>query len=172
MQLENYKLAIESTWNKQTNQNVHVHLLLLSEIGELASAYKKLYGYGRQLDTENVIEELGDVLYGLFTWVRLNNSEFEIPLLFTTDRITEDNICKLTDALLMNSMILLSNDVSCEPIWMNIWKIITIIRQDVLLSWESIMDANIKKLSKRYPDLAFNSEYSSIRLDKIGHDEE
>lgn len=177
MQLENYKLAIESTWNKQTNQNVHVHLLIKSEIGELESAYKKLYGYGRPLDIDNIIEELGDLMYGLFTWSRLNGINAIIPDLFTTDpnveSISEDNVCDNMDSLTMGVMILVKTDViTYENIWKSIFQILNKVREITELSWEEIMDANIKKLSKRYPDLAFNSEHSAIRLDKIGHDEE
>lgn len=52
---------------KEANM-LHCVLGLTSESGELASAFKKKYGYGRDLDEINVIEELGD-LYFFLTWL-------------------------------------------------------------------------------------------------------
>jgi len=171
VKLAEYQQKIETTWNKATNQQVHVHLLIKSEIGELESAYKKLYGYGRPLDINNIIEELGDLMYGLFTWSRLSNIDAVIPELFTTDpnveSISEDNICDNMDALTMNSMILFKTDaITYESVWLSIFQILNKVRECTELSWEEIMDANIQKLSKRYPQLTFNSEHSEIRLDK------
>lgn len=53
------------TWNDQDlrrNQE-HAFLGITSEIGELSDAYKKVIGYGKKLDTTNVLEEIGDVSY-------------------------------------------------------------------------------------------------------------
>ena len=168
MELQEYKQKIATTWNTVTNQKVHVHLLLKSEIGELESAYKKLYGYGRELDVKNVIEETGDLCYGLFTWSRLNDIDAEIPDSFTTEEtIFEDSVCDIMDALTMSSIILLKTDKdNYLSVWNSIWSILEGVCYDTNLTWEQIMDANIEKLTERYPTLKFNSEHSEIRLDK------
>ena len=44
---------------------VHAALGASSETGEIASAIKAHWIYGRELDTENVIEEIGDTLFYL-----------------------------------------------------------------------------------------------------------
>lgn len=44
---------------------VHGALLISGEAGELADAIKKHIVYNQELDEDNVIEELGDVLWGV-----------------------------------------------------------------------------------------------------------
>lgn len=41
----------------------HATLGILDETGELCSAYKKVIGYGKELDRYNILEECGDLLY-------------------------------------------------------------------------------------------------------------
>ena len=56
------------TWHQDGNikrEQEHLYCGLLDEIGELASAYKKNVGYGKDLDLVNVKEELGDIFYFL-----------------------------------------------------------------------------------------------------------
>lgn len=48
-----------------TGRLVHAALGAASEAGEIASAVKAYWIYGRELDTENVIEEIGDTLFYL-----------------------------------------------------------------------------------------------------------
>lgn len=42
---------------------IHAHLGMSSETGEIGDAIKKCVIYGQPLDTENIEEELGDVLW-------------------------------------------------------------------------------------------------------------
>lgn len=42
---------------------VHMSMGISGEAGELLDAVKKSYIYGKELDIENVIEELGDLLF-------------------------------------------------------------------------------------------------------------
>lgn len=178
MQLEQYQEFIEKTWNKATNQEVHVSLLLKDEIGELASAYKKVYGYGRELDRKNVIEELGDLFYGLNTHCRLAGIVSEWDSLLQSFQanhlqqdnvtvITEDDINDIIDTLLLNAIMLrtCSKEESIEilNVFMETYRIIM---YDINTSLDEIIDANYEKLIKRYPNLAFNVEHSAQRLDK------
>lgn len=65
MNLIQYTSNIQRTWNTQTPATDFFHccLGLTSEYGELANAYKKQVGYNRVLDTANIFEELGDLMY-------------------------------------------------------------------------------------------------------------
>lgn len=45
------------------DQLLHAHLGLSSESGEIADAIKKHVFYGKELDTDNLIEEIGDLLW-------------------------------------------------------------------------------------------------------------
>jgi NTP pyrophosphatase (non-canonical NTP hydrolase) len=62
-----YIRSTRKTWIDQDlkrNQE-HAFLGLSSEVGELTDAYKKVIGYGKKLDTTNVLEEIGDISYFL-----------------------------------------------------------------------------------------------------------
>jgi len=71
MKFKNYLKETDKTWNKQEEPEAdleHALLGLLDEAGELASAFKKVTGYGKELDLVNVKEEIGD---GIFFLARL-----------------------------------------------------------------------------------------------------
>ena len=172
MDLITYQNAIERTWNKATNQNVHVHLLMKSEIGELESAFKKVYGYGRELDVENVIEELGDYYYGFFTFLRLRGYKPKsLKIDASVQKLDEDSACDIFDALTTYTMMLRHlEDEQLEQSTQLLWNLLGIILDhintaDRIITVEDVMDTNIVKLSKRYPD-TFTSELSAMRLDK------
>lgn len=86
---------------------IHMILGISGEAGELVDAVKKHTIYGRELDVQNVIEELGDL-------------EFYMEGL----------------------------------------------RQELGLSREDILDANIKKLQKRYAD-GYSDKAAHERADKV-----
>lgn len=50
-----------------TNENVELHMAigLCTEAGELLDAYKKSIFYGRELNKQNVKEEIGDIIWYL-----------------------------------------------------------------------------------------------------------
>lgn len=190
MMLTAYQEFISKTWNTQTKQNLHAGLLLRSEVGELIDAYKKKHGYGRVLDIENVIEELGDIFYGLNTLTRLKNFQFVNQLkqsdTFTItneliksrnnvdvnlfDESDEESIIGYFDSLHL-SIIELCNckyQLEYEGLLVNTFVLLnSLIKSIGLTNYNSIMSYNITKLSARYPDLKFNSEHSETRFDKI-----
>jgi len=68
MKFKDYLKETDKTWNKQEELEAdleHALLGLLDEAGELASAFKKKIGYGKELDLINVKEELGDGIFFL-----------------------------------------------------------------------------------------------------------
>lgn len=66
---------------------LHAQLGIASEGGELADQLKKHLFYGKELDTVNMAEEIGD----LFWYCALASNELEIPFI----DIMEKNIAKL-----------------------------------------------------------------------------
>ena len=44
---------------------LHAALLVADEAGELISPIKKYFAYGKPLDTENILEEAGDLLFSV-----------------------------------------------------------------------------------------------------------
>lgn len=87
---------------------LHATIGICGEAGELLDTVKKYFAYNKDLDLENIVEELGDI-------------EFYLQAL----------------------------------------------RDELQLSREDIINANIEKLSKRYPT-AFSNELAQLRLDKNG----
>jgi NTP pyrophosphatase (non-canonical NTP hydrolase) len=67
--------------------NLHMILGLVTEVGELADAFKKYIAYGKEIDWVNVQEEVGDVMWYLINLCTLNG--------FDLEKILERNIAKL-----------------------------------------------------------------------------
>jgi len=67
MDFEEYLKFTYTTWNDQDNSTnlQHAMLGLLDELGEIAKCSKKVIGYNRKLDKDNLLEELGDYMYYL-----------------------------------------------------------------------------------------------------------
>ena len=66
---------------------IHAHLGISSEGGEIADAIKKHVIYGQLLDTDNLLEECGDMLWYVSLMVSACNS--------TMEQVMEMNIAKL-----------------------------------------------------------------------------
>lgn len=88
MELADYQAKAMRTAKELPHDKALLHsiCLLADEVGEYASALKKPSIYGQPWDMDNVIEELGDILYGvayaahifgvsLETVARLNNEK-------------------------------------------------------------------------------------------------
>lgn len=65
----------------------HAALGIAGEAGELVDAIKKHTIYGRELDKENLIEELGDLFFYMNVIMEMKK--------FTLDEVIEHNISKL-----------------------------------------------------------------------------
>lgn len=81
MNIEQYqKLAARTLPRLSSHEQDVTHMVygMLTEIGELADAYKKHMAYGKHLDKVNILEELGDIMWywaGLCTIEGLDPSE-------------------------------------------------------------------------------------------------
>lgn len=58
-------------------QNLHLILGIVTEAGELADIYKKKLAYGEEVDTYNLCEELGDLLFYVVNFCSINEIELE-----------------------------------------------------------------------------------------------
>lgn len=68
-------------------KELHYVLGMVTEVGELADTYKKRVYYGKELDYQNIREELGDIFWYL--------SQFMCELGFTLEDVLSGNIRKL-----------------------------------------------------------------------------
>jgi len=67
--------------------SLHMILGMGTEIGELQDVFKKHIAYKKDIDWVNVSEEVGDVMYYVASFCRLNNLDLE--------KIIERNVEKL-----------------------------------------------------------------------------
>lgn len=82
------EIVVDLTEQPQKAHLVHMALGVSGEAGELVDALKKHTIYGKQLDRENVVEELGDLRFymqGIMT-----------SLGITEEEVIEHNIKKLS----------------------------------------------------------------------------
>lgn len=66
MDIQSYqKLAARTLPRLSSEQEDIQHMLfgMMTELGELVDSYKKHYAYGKTLDSTNVMEELGDIMW-------------------------------------------------------------------------------------------------------------
>lgn len=67
--------------------NLHMVLGMVTEVGELADVFKKNMAYGKEIDWVNVKEELGDLMFYVGSFCRINSIDLE--------KVMETNMNKL-----------------------------------------------------------------------------
>jgi NTP pyrophosphatase (non-canonical NTP hydrolase) len=89
MQLDEYKaLALRTAKQMDGRDNIiHAALGLSSEAGEITTTVKKMFAYNQAIDYDNIVEELGDILW----FCALMSHSLHVSL----DYVAEQNIEKL-----------------------------------------------------------------------------
>ena len=90
MKLNEYVKWTGNTCAKlETPQLDDIHMIfgMITETGELTDAYKKNLAYGTPLDMVNVSEEIGDLMFYIASFCRMNKLDLE--------KILETNVAKL-----------------------------------------------------------------------------
>jgi NTP pyrophosphatase (non-canonical NTP hydrolase) len=67
--------------------NIHMLFGMMTEIGELIDVYKKDLAYKKPIDIVNVKEEIGDIMFYIASFCRINN--------LNLDEIISTNVKKL-----------------------------------------------------------------------------
>jgi NTP pyrophosphatase (non-canonical NTP hydrolase) len=65
----------------------HMLMGMTTEIGELTDCFKKQIAYNKSVDWINVSEEIGDIMFYIGSFCRMNNLDLE--------KILETNVAKL-----------------------------------------------------------------------------
>lgn len=148
----------------------HLYCGLLDEIGELASAYKKNIGYGKELDLINVKEELGDIFYFLilFTKYQVNGGAFRKKMfdILTSDKFS--NKQKLSASLFSEITVAYSQLNNDNGNALLLFVIFTEVCYNYNLTFEEVTLSNMQKREIRYPggytqDKAINRDLGSER---------
>jgi len=90
MKLNDYVKWTKNTCAKLDStlmDNLHMIMGLATEIGELSDQVKKNIAYKKNIDWINAKEEIGDIMYYLSSFCRINN--------FDLEEILETNVKKL-----------------------------------------------------------------------------
>jgi NTP pyrophosphatase (non-canonical NTP hydrolase) len=67
--------------------DVHMLFGMMTEVGELVDVFKKNMAYGKEIDWFNVEEEIGDLMFYIASFCRMNDLDLQ--------EIIETNIAKL-----------------------------------------------------------------------------
>ena len=148
----------------------HLYCGLLDEIGELASAYKKHVGYGKELDLVNVKEELGDIFYFLILFTKYqekgeNNRNKMFTILITDKFYDKTPLKAATFFLLTEPFSQLNRDPGNILI---LFILVCEIMYFYGLTFEEVTLANMEKREVRFPggytqDKATNRDLDSER---------
>lgn len=168
MRFDEYVENTRRTWNKkevlEENLN-HAFLGLTDESGEIAKAYKRNLAYGTELDKTNVAEEIGDLMY--FTARVLDELQFKdsdkLYLEFNrtiktplkeTPKASEIDVVLAIASRASNIFVAVSTSDGSIIVRALTDLLLAIKTLSVLIDikLDSIMEANIEKLKKRYPE--------------------
>lgn len=161
------------TWHQDGNTKRELEHLccgLLDEIGELASAYKKHIGYGKELDLVNVKEELGDIFYFLVLATKYQDKgeafKNKMFTILTTDKFCNKSPLEaITFFMLTESFSQLTNDNNNILL---LFIMITEVMYFYNFTFEEVTLTNMQKREIRYPggytqDKAINRNLDSER---------
>jgi NTP pyrophosphatase (non-canonical NTP hydrolase) len=160
MTLHEFAQHTARTWHAQGKDRdlQHAFLGMGDEIGELRSNLKKQVGYGKDIDTNNVLEEAGDFAYFLVrAWVTMWDIKLLgrykiVSLPRTYWRIKALNAIS-QEANKAEAMALFAGDEDTAVQHLsNALAHLESYLDTFHYSLEDAMEANVSKLQKRYPE--------------------
>lgn len=176
-------LALRTAKPLTLEQNLqHAAILLVSEAGEIADSIKSFAVYGKPLDSVNLVEEVGDLLWGLNLYVttkginpKILDSAVERYSTFSIANIKTPwdlvNLGVVIGALSSTIAVrrlgvkkdLVGEDI--DPLCFGLVRLLDYIGS----TFEKALQMNLDKLSKRYGEkysdyLALNRDISGERL--------
>jgi NTP pyrophosphatase (non-canonical NTP hydrolase) len=80
MKLKEYQEWTKNTCAKLDNQvldTIHMLMGMTTEVGELTDCFKKQLAYNKEIDFINVAEEIGDIMFYIASFCRINNLDLE-----------------------------------------------------------------------------------------------
>lgn len=77
MNLKEYQEDVARTSAETKDDNLHMILGMLTELGELADQFKKNMASGKSIDFVNVFEELGDLMWYVAQFCNIHNTNLE-----------------------------------------------------------------------------------------------
>lgn len=153
----------------------HAGYGLMTEVGEILDTYKRHRFYKTPLDTKNLIEEVGDVLW--YVSLGYHSLGLPLPAVPTEVRVEVDLVLTPIQELPLNKVLakiahhvgnFFSIVMMYDDTWLDeqldydldkIYKYLDIyLRNELNSTLEIAAAANIEKLSKRYPEKMFSTD--------------
>jgi NTP pyrophosphatase (non-canonical NTP hydrolase) len=142
----------------------HAYLGIIGEIGELTDTIKKHEIYGKELDQENIREELGDLRFYLQMLINEGLYQSSLTSKFAmTPRSAIFNCVYWTGKLIANDPFSSDHKIAFSMLFDNYHRLCQLLDCDP----KEIIEENMAKLSKRYPDLAYSDKDAIERKDKV-----
>lgn len=82
--------------------NFHMLMGMLTEVGELTDVFKKNLAYKKMIDWVNVAEEVGDLMFYIASFCRINNLDLEEILHRNIDKLESRYPEKFTEYHALN----------------------------------------------------------------------
>ena len=172
---EEFVTNVDKLFNKDSLIGSRRHAIwgIWGEVGELVDALKQHFVYGKETDRENLIEEVGDLLF--YMVALMNNKEASIRLLSPCNslppksKVRGENIHLMLHELQKNFALALSLT--------KVGSLVRALRANVLIlntimlmfrcgNLNSALRYNMSKLNVRYPEKRFTKEHAVKRADK------
>jgi NTP pyrophosphatase (non-canonical NTP hydrolase) len=149
----------------------HAGYGLMTEVGEMLDTYKRHQFYKKDLDTKNLIEEVGDVLWYVSVGYHSIGKEMPVNPPLIAEKNLEDldlPLNKLLAKLAHHAANFFSITMMYPETWQEeqldydldrIYSYLTCFtRQELGVDIEEAAKANLEKLAKRYPGKTFSVE--------------
>lgn len=150
------------------NNNLHAALGMISEVGELADAFKRELAYGKAVDPQNILEEAGDFLWYMALYLRTNEVAEASEPLFSVSDTEMDKVGKAVEGAgegedipgllpsamispLRNLLFVEETQTKVDSVAMLVMFVASLLRR-YGYTLEQAMQANIDKLMVRYPE--------------------
>lgn len=170
MTFEDYQQKCMRTWNASKDRHVQLENCMwgLGEVGELQNLVKKWRHHGHDLDKVAFIDELGDIAY--YTAIAAHLIECPKSRFGTYITYSDDMPRSLVDVMKYASRAqqdmlwaIENNTMIAGYLWLDsVWHCVASLAQNVDSTIQEVMEHNVEKLTKRYPD-GFDVERSRNR---------
>lgn len=171
MDIETYVPKVRGLINRlDTVEDDHLHMAMgmVGEIGEVVDLVKKSFAYGRELDKQKLLEELGDFTFYAVGLADMMGTNFTDMAVESGDGRTNMSLATLA---FMSGVTLVAHtygpsagsDADGREALKEAVLLVGCIARDLGSSLEEVLDLNIKKLSVRYPNLAFDADRANNR---------
>lgn len=164
---------------------LHMTIGIVGEAGELLDAFDQAFSFGKDLDNENIVEELGDCEFyieGFRQGLGVTRDEVlaagfhqEVDQIFGNQPLiapiaTLKYTVQTTNLLdLVKKVVVYQKDVPTEDIVAILSKmeiLLMVIRDQCGFQYGECLDHNINKLGKRYEGFKYSDNAAQVRADK------